>query len=184
MQPVSHHARRRAGRPFLALIASIILAGLTATPHAAAQDSFRVGIVDLQAIFQQSAYGKRKRAEFEEHEAARKKVLGSDEEEVMKLQEKFLASRESGGTDLASVEEQLQRKFRKYQQREQTFRQEMSQKRSDMMTEYVEQLQVAAKTIAERENLALIVDLNVALYVAEKLNVTEDVLKEFETLHP
>ncbi len=182
MQAVSQHSARN---PFLALLGWAIAASLVCgLPLAVAQDSFRVGVVNPQTILKESAYGKRKRADLEEHRSARRKVLDSDEEDLNKLQDKLQASQDASDADRQSMQQQLQRKFQKYQERVQTFEQELSKKQDDMETEYLEKLQVVAKTVAEQKGFAMVTNMNVVLYSSQGLDVTEDVLKEFEKLYP
>ncbi len=184
MQAVSQCSVRNASTLFLAMVGWVIVAGLAVgLPHADAQE-FRVGIVDPQAILKESVYGKRKLAELEDHASARRKVLESDDEELKKLQEKLQASQDAGGDDLTSLQEQLRSKFQKFQQRGQTFQQELDKKQSEMMTEYIEKLKVAAQAVAEQQDFALVTDLNIVLYASQGLDITKEVLKEFEQLYP
>ncbi len=191
MQAVSQFSIRHASNPLPAILTWVLAASLwCGLSHAAAQESFRVGVVDPQIVLEQSAYGKRTIAALKEHSSARQKVLASDEEDLKKLQEKLQASQDSNDADLTALQEQLQRKFQKYQQREQTFRQELAQKQTTLMTEYMGKLQVAAGTIAEQQGFTLIIDkgneanLHIVLYASQGLDVTQDVLKEFEKLYP
>ncbi len=194
MQSASQISTRPAGHPFLALFGWIIVAILgCGLPHAAAQESSRVGVVDPQKILEQSAYGKRARATLNEHFNARQKILTSDEEELSTLAKKIQEGEKSGNADLASMQEQLQINEQKFQKRVQTFQQELSQKRSTMMGEYMERLQIAIKAVAEQQGFSLIItetteatETKIVLYADREkgLDITKDVLKEFEKLYP
>ena len=191
MQAVSQRSVHNASHPFLARLGWVIVASLTiGLPHAAAQDSFRVGIVDPQIVLEQSDYGKRLIADLKEHSSARQKILAADEKELKKLQEKLQAKQDAGETKLTSLQDQLQRTFQKYQQRGKTFQQELSEKQNTLMAEYMEKLQVATKAVAKRQGFALVIDkgneanLNIVLYASQGLDVSKDVLKEFGTLYP
>jgi len=192
MQSASQISTRHAGHPFLAQIGWIIVAILgCGLPQAAAQESLRVGVVDPQAIMEQSAYGKRELAALKEHVTARQKILTSDEEELSALEEKIQEGQEAGSKNLASLRQKHQRNFRKYQDRIQTFQDELSEKRSNMTSEYMERLQIAIKAVAEEKGFSFIVTkaneatgTQIVLYSSKELDVTKDVLKEFEKLYP
>ena len=185
MQAVNQCSVRKTSNPFLAMFGWVIVASLAVSlPHAGAQDSFRVGIVDPQVILKKSVYGKRKRVELEEHASARQKVLESDREDIDKFHEKLQASKDASDAELQSMQEQLQRKVQKFEKRGQTFQQELSKKENDMMGEYIEKLKIVSKTVAERKGFALIAAMSSVLYASQGLDITKDVLKEFETLYP
>ncbi len=191
MQAVNQCSVRKTSNPFLAMFGWVIVASLAVSlPHAGAQDSLRVGIVDPQVVLEESNYGKRAIADLKEHSSARQKILSTDEKELKKLRGKLQESQDSGGTDLPSLQKQLQRTFQKYQERGKTFQQELTEKQNTVMTEYMEKFRVATEAVAERQDFALIIDkgneatLNIVLYASQGLDITKDVLKEFETLYP
>ena len=191
MQAVSQYSVRNASNPFLAMFGWVIVASLAVgLPAAGAQDSFRVGVVDPKIVLEQSNNGKRAIAELKEHSSVRQKILETDKKELEKLQEKLQARQDAGETDLASLQQQLQNTFRKYQERGRTFQQELTEKQNTLMAEYMEKFRVATKAVAARQGFALVIDkgneatLNIVLYSSQELDVTDDVLKEFETLYP
>ncbi len=185
MQEARHVLAHKSSVPFFAIFGWAIVFSLSCgLPHAVAQSSVPVGIVDPQVVLKQSVSGKKLIANLEEHGAAREKVLATDEEELKKLREKIQNSQDIDDDERASLQGQFQRKIQKFEERKQTFRQEMAQKQNEMLAEYMEKVRTATKAVAERRGFSMVIDKGSNLYAAQGLEITDDVVKEFDQLYP
>ncbi len=185
-QLTSHKPSNR----FLLLIGCFIIPSLFCVPpHAFADHPFQVGIIDPQAVLENSNSGKKALATLKEHVAVRQKLLEADEQELQKLEQQLQDGTDRSETETQFLREQIQNKVQDYQRRRQIFQQEVAEKQKTMTSEYMKKIAVATKTVAERSDFLLVIDkgneatLKLVLYAAEGLDITEEVLKEFNQLY-
>ena len=161
------------------------LTGTQSTVFAA--DSFKVGMVDPQAVIEKSKSGSRALATLKEHAQARENVLKSDQKELERLQEE-LKSTSSGLSDAEKKrkQEQFGRKYQEFQKRGQEYQAELGQKQKSLVQEYMKKIQVATSAVAKRHKFSLIIDkgsentLQIVLYSRKGLDITSEVVKEFD----
>ena len=169
-----------AGLAFLAVMASTWVAFAADAP-------FKMGIIDPQAILEKSAAGKRALAGLKEYAQARQKLIGGDEEELKNL-EKQLKEQESTLSEVAKREKQNQfrAKLAEYQKKGSEFQQELAAKQKELVDEYMKKIQAATKAVAEKGGYSLVVDrgsettLKIVIYNKDSVDMTDQVLKEFE----
>ncbi len=150
-----------------------------------AASSFKVGLIDPQLVIEKSRDGQRALATLKEHASVRQKLLKADEEELKKLQEQGQNATNPSDAEKQALQEHFQRKFQEYQKRGQEFQQELAQKQKDMVLEYMKKIEAATKAVAERHGFDLVLDkgseatLKIAIYSKKGLDITEEVVKEF-----
>lgn len=167
-----------------ALITGLVTA-LTGTGHAA--EAFKMGVVDPQAVLEKSKAGRRALDSLKEHAASRQKLLAKDEEELKGL-EGQLKAQESNLTEGQKREKQAQfrTKIQDYQKRVQDFNQELAVKQKELVDEYMKKIQVATKTVAEKNGVSLVVDkgsdqtIKIVIYNKETIDLTDQVIREFD----
>jgi len=164
----------------------VILVGLTwGLPATWGASSFKVGLIDPQMVIEKSRDGQRALATLKEHAAVRQKLLKADEEELKKLQEEGQNAKNPSEAEKQALQENFQRKFQEYQKRGQEFQQELAQKQKDMVMEYMKKIEAATKAVAERHGFDLVLDkgseatLKIAIYSKNGLDITDEVVKEF-----
>ena len=161
------------------------LTGIQSTVFAA--DSFKVGLIDPQAVIEKSKSGSRALATLKEHAQARENVLKSDQKELERLQEEL----KNLGTGLSDAEkkrkqEQFGRKYQEFQKRGQEYQAELGEKQKSLVQEYMKKIQVATSAVAKRHKFSLIIDkgsentLQIVLYSRKGLDITSEVVKEFD----
>jgi len=181
-------------RSYARLILSAVLAaggltlGAVSAGHAA--DAFKMGVVDPQAVLEKSKAGRRALDGLKDHAASRQKLLAKDEEELKTL-EKQVKEQESGLSEAKKrdLQGQFRTKIQDYQKRVQDFNQELATKQKDLVDEYMKKIQVATKAVAERNGVALVVDkgsdatIKIVIYNKDTIDLTEQVIKEFDKLN-
>ena len=153
----------------------------------AANDSFRVAVIDPHAVMEKSKAGSRALALLKEHAKARDTVLKSDQRELERLQEEL---KEAEGTlpenELKEKQETFARKFQDYQKRGQEYQVELSQKQREIVQEYMKKIEAVTSVVAQRHGFSLVVDmgsdttLKIVLYSRKGLDITGEVVKEFD----
>jgi len=154
---------------------------------AEAKDSFRVAVIDPHAVMEKSKSGSRALALLKEHAQARDNVLKSDQKELERLQEEI---KKAEGTlpekEVKQKREVFARKFQDYQKRGQEYQAELAQKQREMVQEYMKKIEDVTSVVAKRHGFSLVVDmgsentLKIVLYSRKGLDITNEVVKEFD----
>ena len=166
------------------ILACFSLVGSQATTWA--DSSFKVGLIDPQTVIEKSRNGQRALATLKEHATVRQKLLKADEEELKKLQEEGQNAKNPSDAEKQALQENFQQKFQEYQKRGQEFQQELAQKQKDMVVDYMKKIEIATKAVAERHGFDLVLDkgseatLKIAIYSKKGLDITDEVVKEFD----
>ena len=191
MQRTSHvistNTKQRLGMLFF----SILLASFCySLPQAFAAKGFKVGIVDPQAVIEKPKAGKRALATLKEHAEVRQKLLAADEEELKSLQEALHKPEGLSDQEKQTKQGQFQRKIQEYQQRGQEFQAELGNKQQAMVKEFLGKIQTAIKVVSDRHGFSLVIDkgseatLKIVLYSRKGLDITNEVVKEFNKKFP
>jgi outer membrane protein len=170
-------------------IAGMCVVGFSGQPHAlaAGKDSFRVGIVDPQAIIEKSKAGSRALAALKEHAQARETVMKNDQKELERLQEELKDEvSKLGEEEQKRKQERFAQKFQAWQKQGQEFQNELSQKQKDLVQEYMKKIEEATSAVASRHGFDVVIDkgsdntLKIVLFNRDGLDLTSEVVKEFD----
>ena len=173
----------RAGRVLWAVAAA--LAWLTGP--AAAAESFKVGVIQQRTIVEKTKAGRRAMDSLKEFQASRQRIIAADDEELKKLEDE-LKSPEGGLSEAAKAEkqEQFRVKFESYQRRIQDFNREIQQKQNEVTDEFQKKIDEAVQAVAEKGGYSAVIDeggaatIQVVLYAHPSINLTDQVVKEFD----
>ncbi|MCZ6799844.1 MAG: OmpH family outer membrane protein [Nitrospirae bacterium] len=164
------------------LLFSIV--GLSAQVLAA--PTFKVGIIDPQQVIEKSRAGKRALETLKEHATVRQKLLANDESELKSLEAKLRENSSLSDSEKQARQETFRKKLQEYQKRGQEFQQELGIKQKELVMEYMKKIETATKAVAEKHGFSMIVDkgsdstLRIVLYSRKGLNITSEVVKEFD----
>jgi outer membrane protein len=179
-------ARRVTETALWTLAVALTLLMVHASPGLAAE-AFKMGVMDPQEVLEKSKSGKRALDALKEYARTRQKLLSSDEEEL-KTFEKQLKDQEATITEAQKrdKQEQFRAKIQAYQKRAQEFNQELAAKQKELVDEYMKKIAMATRTIAEKGGFSLVLDkgsdqtLRIVIYNRETIDLTEQVIKEFD----
>jgi len=170
----------------------IILAAMAVTimwPYSfgSAADTFKVGVVDQQAILERSKAGKRALDGLKEFSSARQRIVSADDEELKRIESELKKEDPNVGDALKrEKQEQFRVKFENYQRRLQDFNREIQAKQKQLVEEYQKKIDQAAGVVAEKNGLAVVLDkgnentLRIVIYAHDSLDITDQVVKEFD----
>lgn len=182
-QPLTLHTRSTVIISLLGwFMIPILFCGL---PSAFAQESIQIGVIDPQAVLENSNAGQKALATLKEHVMVRQKLLETDEAEIQKLEQQLQTGTGRSETETQVLGETLQGKIQEYQRRRQTFQQEVQEKQKNLMVDYMKKIQGATKTVAERRGLTLVIDkgneaiMQIVIYSAKGMDITGEVVEEF-----
>ena len=157
--------------------------------HAAvAAETFKVGVMDQQAVMEQSKAGKRALEEMKSYSLTRQKIVNADDQELKDM-ELSLQDPNSKLSEPAKQEkqEQFRTKLEAYQRRLADFNREVQQKQREMVTEYAKKIAAAAQAVAQKDGYQAILDkgsdamVRIVLYYQPALDVTDRIVKEFDS---
>lgn len=160
----------------------ILFCGLSS---AFAQESLQIGVIDPQAVMENSNAGQKALATLKEHVMVRQKLLETDEAEIQKLEQQLQTGTGRSETETQVLQQTLQGKIQEYQRRRQTFQQEVQEKQKNLMVDYMKKIEGATQTVAERRGLTLVIDkgneaiMQIVIYSAKGMDITDEVVKEF-----
>ncbi len=175
----------RAGKAIGSLAVGLVL--VCQAGPAAAAESFKVGVIQQRTVVEKTKAGKRALESLKEFQASRERIIAVDDAELKKLEEQ-IKSQEGGLSEAAKQEkqEQFRAKFENYQRRIQAFNGEIQQKQSQVTAEFLKKIDEAVRAVAERGGFAAVIDeggvatVQVVLYAHPSVNLTDQVVKEFD----
>ena len=160
----------------------ILFCGL---PSVFAEESVQIGVIDPQAVLENSNAGQKALATLKEHVMVRQKLLETDEVEIQKLEQQLQTGTGRSETETQVLRETLQGKIQEYQRRRQTFQQEVQEKQKNLMVDYMKKIEGATKVVAERRGFSLVIDkgneaiMQIVIYSSKGMDITDEVVKEF-----
>ena len=172
-------------------VAGAVLLTLNVEGPCLSAETLRVAVIDQQMVLEKSKAGKRALDAIKEFSASRQKIVAADDEELKKL-EKDLRAQEAGMTESAKREKQelFRTKLKSYQRRLQDFNREIQAKQRELAEEYQIKINKAAAAVAEKAGYAIVLDkgsdatLRIVLYHHKAIDLTDQVVKEFDRRYP
>ena len=163
-----------------------LLAWVQAGPAGAAE-SGKVGVIQQRAVIEQTKAGKRALESLREFQASRQRIISADDQELKKLEDE-LKAKESVLSEAAKMkkQEEFRSKFDAYQRKLQDFNRELQQKQKQMSDEFQKKIDEAVRTVADKGGFVAILDeggvatIQVVLYAHPSVDLTEQVIKEFD----
>ncbi|MGH7209251.1 MAG: OmpH family outer membrane protein [Nitrospiraceae bacterium] len=182
-------ARMKRGTWFA--MAGAVLLTLSLEGPCLSAESFKVAVIDQQAVLAKSKSGKRALEAIKEFSASRQRIVSADDEELKKL-EKELKAQEAGLSEAArrGKQELFRTKLESYQRRLQDFNREIQAKQKELVEEYQKQIGKAAAAVAEKAGYSMVLDkgsdasLRIVLYTHKAIDLTDQVVKEFDRRYP
>ena len=175
----------RAGMASGMALAGLLTAGLAGPTEAA--ESFKVGVIQQRLVVERSKAGKRTMEALKEFQTSRQRIIAADDAELKKLEDQ-IKSQEGGLSEAAKKEkqEQFRAKFEDYQRRIQAFNSEIQEKQRAVTEEFQKKIDEAVAAVAEKGGFAAVIDeggvatVQVVLYAHPSVNLTDQVVKEFD----
>lgn len=168
----------------------ILMAAVLGSGSPAGAEPPEVAVIDPQAVLEHSKAGQRALGTLKEHATIRQKLLTRDEEELKQMETQLKESLEKvGESERQAREDQFRKKVQEYQQRVQEFREELATKQKALVDEYMKKIADATREVAKRHGYALVVDkgsnttIKIVLYNQDSLDITDEVIKEFDRLY-
>ncbi|MCS6285191.1 MAG: OmpH family outer membrane protein [Nitrospira sp.] len=176
-------------RPLIATaLLSLMLMSFSTSAQAA--DTFKMGVVDPQAVLEKSKAGKKALEGLKEYVNTRQKLLSRDEEDLRNYEKQL----KEQATKLSDAEKkdketQFRAKIQDYQKRAQEFNQELQGKQKELVDDYMKRIASATQAVAEKGGFSIVVDrgseqtVKIVIYNKDTVDLTEQVIKEFDRVN-
>jgi outer membrane protein len=113
--------------------------------------------------------------------------VSADDEELKRIESELKKEDPSVGDAVKrEKQEQFRVKFENYQRRLQDFNREIQAKQKQLVEEYQKKIDQAAAVVAAKNGLAAVLDrgsegtLKIVIYAHDSLDITDQVVKEFD----
>jgi len=157
---------------------------------AAAAETFKMGVIDPQAVLEKSKAGKKALDGLKEYVSTRQKLLSRDEEELRNTEKTLKESASKlSEAEKKDKEAQFRTKIQEYQKRAQEFNQELQGKQKELVDDYMKRIASATQTVAEKSGFSIVVDkgseqtVKIVIYSKDAIDLTEQVIKEFDRVN-
>jgi len=169
-----------------ALIMTFAIGALLAG-QASAAETFKIGVIDPQAVLEKSRAGKKALDGLKEYVSSRQKLLSRDEEELRNTEKTLKESAAKlSESEKKDKEAQFRTKIQEYQKRAQEFNQDLQGKQKELVDDYMKKIASATQTVAEKGGFSLVVDkgseqtIKIVIYSKDTIDLTDQVIKEFD----
>ncbi len=153
---------------------------LTFAAPAIAEDPAAIGYADMQRVLEQSNMGKKANIALKEKYSAPQEALAAEEQSIRQLQQRV--SRDAAlmsQDELKKRQTEIQGRILKFQQQANATQQELAKDQAALGQDIIKPAQRVIAEIAKEKKLAAVFERNQSgfLYVADGLNLTDDVIK-------
>ena len=159
----------------------------------------KIGIVDLQKVLKTTVAGKAAQKKFDDLRKAKQGQLEAREKDLGKREKELIGGRQeietalqaTGGKPTDELKAKviaLQEKGRKFEQdvlehekKKREIVDELAKKESDLLKPIEDTIKAKVDAIAKERSLSIVLNRQVAIYVAEALDITAEVIKRCDT---
>jgi len=175
----------KTGTIYVALIAGLLM--LAQTELASTAESSKVGVIQQRLVLEKTKAGKRALEALKDFQASRQRIIDADDQELKKLENELKAQESTlSESQKREKQEQFRAKFENYQKRLQDFNREIQQKQKELTDDFQKKIDDTVEAVAERGGFAAVIDqggaatIQIVLYAHPSVNLTEQVVKEFD----
>lgn len=142
----------------------------------------KIGYIDLQKIIEQSTKGRELRDRVQQLRKEKEKILSAKQEELMKMRQDF-QQKAMTLSDRARLdkEQELRQKELEFQNLSESFRQEVLMEGKKLQMLMFKELAEIVQKIGQQEGFTMIIDKDATLYVSESIDITDKVLKLYDS---
>jgi outer membrane protein len=142
----------------------------------------KIGYIDLQKIIEQSTKGKELRERVQQLRKEKEKILSAKQEELVRMRQDF-QQKAMTLSDKARLdkEQELRQKELEFQNLSESFRQEVLMEGKKLQMLMFKELAEIVQKIGQQEGYTMIIDKDATLYVSDSIDITDKVLKQYDS---
>ena len=147
-----------------------------------------IGVIEPQKVLDATKAGRKIKDALADYVNTRQRLIESEEQDIKALEEDLVKQ----GADLSPAakqerEEAIRQKLMTYRRHVQELDGEVQTKKRELLSDFTKKVEQVVREIAERENIALVVEKEDAgpgaliMYNEPSINLTDRVIKAFES---
>lgn len=161
------------------LLAAVLVAG------PAAADEYKLGYVDVRKVVQGSEQAKAAKGDLQEEVKARQSKLKSRRSRIQELRQELDKQSSLMSEDQRKKKQrELQQEMRAFRRAQQQAQEDIDAQKSQVLQDIYDRVFEIVKRIGEKEDFDLILTAPSAMYVAERVDLTQRVLKRLNRKSP
>jgi len=163
------------------LLKYVLLATVILAMPVLAQAADKIGVVNSQDVVMNSEAGKRAMQDLQNKANAKQQELTRQSDELKKMDENFRKQSVTLSAEAkAKMQGEMEAKFKKMMDDQNTFNQQMGQEQSKMLEPLMKVFDQVVADYAKKNGYSMIVERRAVLFVGSGLDVTTDITKDFE----
>ena len=148
----------------------------------------KIGLMDPARVLNDSSAGKKAKDSLAAFSKNRQALIEIEEKELRRMEEDFIKQASILSPAAKSEREQVfRRRMAEYQQKAGELSREVQEKQKDVLEAFRDKVEAVVAKIAKRNGLQVVIDKGKggpAIYGAEELDITNQVIEEFNKEYP
>jgi len=148
----------------------------------------KLGLMDPARVLNDSNAGKKAKDSLTAFSKNRQALIEMEEKELRRMEEDFIKQASVLSPAAKSEREQVfRRRMAEYQQKAGELNREVQEKQKDVLEAFRDKVEAVAAKVAKRNGLQVVIDKGKggpAIYGAEELDITPQVIEEFNKEYP
>jgi outer membrane protein len=148
----------------------------------------RIGLVDPARVLNDSNAGKKAKDSLTSFSKNRQALIEIEEKELRRMEEDFIKQASVLSPAAKNEREQVfRRRMAEYQQKAGELNREVQEKQKDVLEAFRDKVEAVVSKVAKRHGLQVVIDKGKggpAIYGAEELDITTQVIEEFNKEYP
>jgi outer membrane protein len=148
----------------------------------------KIGLMDPARVLNDSNAGKKAKDSLAAFSKNRQALIEMEEKELRRMEEDFIKQASVLSPAAKSEREQVfRRRMAEYQQKAGELNREVQEKQKDVLEAFRDKVEAVVAKIAKRNGLQVVIDKGKggpAIYGAEELDITNQVIEEFNKEYP
>lgn len=159
----------------------LVLFSLGGIPLLGAEESIKIGFVNLEKALYQSVTGKNALEEIKKDFEEKQSLINKKEGEIKRLESELLSQRLIlSESVLKEKEYRYKKKIKELERMRDDLQQELDRKRNELVQNLLKRLRKIIHRIGEEEGYTAILENSLLLYQSPVLDLTEKIIQKFD----
>lgn len=169
-------------KQIVVLFGTVLLAALFSIVPAAAQTQMKIGIVDIEAVMNQSAAGRNANALLTEFINSRQADLDALQRQISDLESRLVQSEGIEHAERSALQQQIDQLIDDYYDRMNTYQQEVDQYVERLQQTLLSEIAYVLQQYGDEHGYDLIIDFGAVVYYRLAYDITEEIIKLYDEM--
>jgi len=163
------------------VIAIVLLVPLTIFTHIAVAASTKIGIIDMQRLMKESKAAQDLRGVFLMDLENKRTVLQSKESEVLKMRDALRRdAKKKSAEEIKADQDRLQREVKALRRLKADLQEELKKKDVELTRKLVKEIRQIVESYKKKKRFTVILQKKSVVAFDEAIDITSDIIKEFD----